>query len=150
MNKNWTRWISTSIYKHYDDRRDGIELYLEGTPRPKTQSVNRFELRIDGPAIAMITSGYFELFVEINLLVQTSKTETDPYKQVKNTGIGQIAFTAAIPIYKYGNGVDDNRTIQLGCLQLDSEIITTPFLATPEGLLYTTIEGTYKMYLEEQ
>ncbi len=154
VNANWSRWIHSSISKHFDDNRGGVALYIEGAVRLNPEPEPRFELRVDGPYYQEVSAGVWFINVEINLLIFAQRDDTQFYLMQTLEGKGAAIFADAIPVMKYGNGPDDNRTSMLGCLVLRSngrdEIITSRFgLIDPtRRVSQSTVEGHYQMQLK--
>jgi len=128
MNKHWPRWIFSSICDHFSTQSD-IELYqdhsrgdakypllIEGQNFDTNRVKHFLELRVDGPVIAEISKDWFHIGLEINILVQSTMTDTDFHNIHEMVGVVAASFTA-INLYKYGNGDDDDDSY-FGCLKL--------------------------------
>lgn len=146
------RWVAASINKHFSDRKRGYFCYIEGQDRVDLRQ-DRFEVRYDGPYIQETSKNYFQVNVEINVLVTTIKDQIDGYKDKKMVGVAAAAFTNEIPVYKFGDtvGVDDSSLV--GCLVLKTsgreQIIISNFgLIQPSAnIIQSTVEGHYQMTL---
>ena len=153
INQNWTRWIIASIQNYFNVNRQGITLFVEGTPRDTREEKDFMELRIDGPHYTELSKDYWLLKLDVNILFQSTQDEHDFHRIHKNMGKILTIFTD-IPIYKYGDGVDDDDSL-LGCLQLiqdaqGREPILAPLLGQikPEvPIMQGMIEGHFKMNL---
>jgi len=118
MNPHWPRWIFASISKFFADRL--TPLYIEGQFRqPGVKDL--YELRIDGPYCTEESHNYWRLYVEVSVLVQSTMDATDYHRIHKSCGLAAAVFTA-IPLYKFGDGVDDDPDEQWGCLQLAQDV----------------------------
>lgn len=163
----WARWIKASVAKHFDDKRQGVRLLVEGEHREIDEDHvgDIFELRMDGPNIKQFGVKYqFYLDAEINLLVGSSVRENDAYHFDKLRGIGVAIFTTCIPVYRYGNNKDiddvaydpviDTGTL-LGNLMIKHDsagrnwIEDHPFgqIRPDVAIQQATIEGHYRMEL---
>ena len=153
-NANWVRWIVSSIQQYFETNKQGIELFFEGTPRETKDEKDFAEVRIDGPHITEISKNYFLLKVDVNILVQSTMDEEDFHRIHTNVG-KLVSVMTNIPIYKYGDGVDDDDSL-LGCLRLVQDAQgREPILVARLGQIEPTtpieqvdIEGHYKMHLE--
>lgn len=116
MNQNWPRWIFASIHKHFLAERQGLTLFVEGLNHVEDQS-DYLELRVDGPYFRELTKDNFKIELEINVLIASSRTESDFHKIHRDCGIVVTAFNKTIKIFKLGNGVEDDQSL-LGCLQM--------------------------------
>lgn len=115
------RWIIASISKHFDDRKGSIDLFIEGQIRDTSDLKDFAELRIDGPYITEVSNGFYRIYVEINVLVQSSFDQQN-YHRIYNT-VGKIVtiFEKTISIFKYGTGSNDDDSLLL-CLNLLGDI----------------------------
>jgi len=150
-NVNWPRWVFASVCKHFDDNKSSLTLFIEGQHR-KTRTLKDFaELRVDGPYLTEVSKGVWKLFIEVNVLLQSAMDDTSFHRIHTNAGIIVAAFTG-IPVYKYGDGVDDDKSL-LGCLQIVSDargkerIQVSHFgrIDTGTPLMQATVEGHYEI-----
>jgi hypothetical protein len=154
INKNWARWIISSIQKYVNDNRQGISLFVEGTPRNTRTLKDFMELRIDGPSFTEISKNYWLAVLDINIFVQSTQDETNFHRIYTNIGTVSSILTDML-IYKYGSGVDDDDSL-LGCLQLVQDAqgrkpIQVAFLGKikPEvPIVQAIVEGNFKMNLD--
>jgi len=155
MMRHWPRWILASIQKHFDDRRDGLKLFVEGTYRNTSEDANFIELRVDGPSLTEISKDWWKIYVEVNILVQATMSDTDFHKIYTDVGTVLAAFTN-IELFKYGTESYDNGS-QFGCLRLLSDargkqpvrIYNFGQVETSIPLMQSTLEGHYVTNLEE-
>lgn len=155
MNLNWHRWCYSSIAKHMENNRQGVNLFIEGEERDTSDLENHAELRIDGPDYLNPSKGTHHLDYEINVLVSVNMSEEDAYLIHRNLGIFQAAFTDKIDVFKYGTGPDDNQAL-LGCLIIQdydhNHKIKTAFFGQIEPrtrVLQATVEALYRLTIEE-
>jgi hypothetical protein len=110
------RWVVASVHKHFDANRDNVVLYLEGQDRtPTNEMTEHFELRVDGPHQDQQTQSEWIFYVEVSLLITSHKDRKDSHKMQRLLGIALEAMQTCIPVYKYGDGPDDDKS-QLGVL----------------------------------
>ena len=151
--KNWPRWIISSIIEHFRLRRQGLPFFVEGTHRDDIKDADGIELRIDGPNITEENKNYFYLDCEINILISSIINDINFYRIHEDVGIVSAAFTD-IQVFKYGEGIDDDQSL-LGCMKLkqssgDKDKIQVNHFGqiSPEiKLLQATIEGHYRLIL---
>jgi len=149
--KHIPRWILASVSKHFDARRESLDMFIEGQHRDTQDKKNFIELRVDGPYFTELSKGYWRIYSEINVLVQSAMDDQNFHTIWTNIGIVAAAFTS-IPVYKYGNGPDDDGSL-FGCMNLISEargkerIQVSYFgkIAPSAELQQATVEGHYEM-----
>lgn len=152
---DWVRWCYASINKHFDDRRNGYELYIEGDERIQ-EDLNEFaELRIDGPFIFIPQKGLYFIDIEINVLCQTHNDPRRFYKPQRIVGTFARAFENLIRVEKLGDGpFDDGSLIDCFHLQRDVregvEINYYGIIRQDMRLMQTTIEGHYRLEIWSQ
>jgi hypothetical protein len=136
------RWIYASMTQHFDDNRSTLKLVLEENPRPD----NSFEIRMDGPDFIQLSGDYYNVDVDINVLVQTLRTDQDFHAIHRNVGIIVEAFTNTINIYKYGLETGDDDT-SWACATRQSKVLVTHFgQVDKETHLYqATVEAIYQI-----
>lgn len=153
-NKNWPRWTFASVCKHFDDRRNGLPLFIEGQHRATSELKDYLELRMDGPTLREVSKGCWLLRIEINILVSSAFDEENYHRIHQNVGIVQTAFTS-IPVFKYGDGPDDDQSY-VGCYILQQNLASRDFLELNHfgridisiPLCQATVEGHYIMTLD--
>jgi hypothetical protein len=152
IDENWTRWILASTSVYFDGAVD-LPMFLEGQERDTKDLKDFFEFRIDGPWYTERTKNDWRVYVEINLLVQSTMKVKDFHSHAKNLGKVAAAFQS-IQIFRCGNGPLDDDSL-LGCLQLiqndrkRERVVTAnfgqiePHVKVQQG----TIEGHFEMFL---
>lgn len=154
VNPNWERWIFASISKHFDDRRQGVMLLIEGQKQNTPSPQDIFELRVDGPDFTEQSRDEWYISIEVGVLVSATNDNKDYHRIHKLCGIITQAFTD-IPVYRFGDGPDDDGSL-LGCLVLQQDgsrnaIQVTPFgkrdVATP--IMQSSVEGKFAMTLTQ-
>jgi len=152
-NKNWARWSFASVSKHFDDNRQGLKLFIEGTHRDTREEKDYLEFRMDGPTLREVSKGCWILRIEVNILVSAAFDEKDFHRIHTNSGIAQAAFVP-IPVFKFGSTVDDDDSF-LGCYRLLQDKSTRDFLELNHfgridhkiPLVQSTVEGHFEMTL---
>lgn len=149
IDKNWPRWVSSSIAKSFVNTLSPKYVYVEDAKRPTNENLDRFELRGNSPEIEELQKDYFSIKTYINLLVQVAKDASDVYKLDRFIGEGRLAFKNGIEVFKLGNGPDDDGS-SLGCIQLISPITVSVFgqVDPTTSVLRATLESDYQMFLE--
>lgn len=145
-NANWMRWSFASFAKHFDTNKQTVNLYIEHTDRATADLRDFAEFRMDGPRMRELSSGFWQLEVTINILVQSTMDDADAYKLFRTIGVMCAAFTDSVNVYKYG---DDSSLVT--CFQLAKE----PLRINNFGIIdettrkqQATIEGRYRAELK--
>jgi hypothetical protein len=152
MQADWVRWCYTSINKHFDDRKEQYDLYIEGDERVFQDEAEFAELRIDGPNIFIPQKNLYYLDIQVNLLCQTHIDPREHYRGQIMVGTFMRAFRNTIPVYKYGDGPLDDGSL-LGCLHLQRdrrekiEVSYFGVIKTDIRMTQTTVEGHYRLEL---
>lgn len=151
---NWPRWLFASVSKHFLDRRGDLAFYIEGQERTVPAPSELLEFRMDGPYETEINKNYWKLFIEVSILIQSTKDGADFHKIHRHCGQVAAAFTS-IPVYKYGDGVDDDQSM-FGCLTLVQDIGKRERIqinhfgqiAPDVQLMQSSVEGHFEMFLD--
>lgn len=151
--KNIKRWVVASIIKRLKELTEGIALYVEGTDLNTSKLDRHFELRIDGPYSKPLTKDSYRHYVEINILVNSTRAEDDFYERHNLQGIAAQMLNGDICVYKTGNqdkNPDDDGTYY-GVLQLipSEQIKVSDFgRINPTTEVYQAVaEAHYEMYI---
>lgn len=144
MNENWTRWIKSSVAKHFDSNVSGITMFVAGSIRPSSED-DHFDLRINGPDYDEVSAEYYFVDVGINALVSCIKSN-DLYKPDELKGKVLQGFTDVIEVHEWQDG-----DAYLTCLRKTGPILIDDFFPVEEGsnVLQSTIECHYMAELEE-
>jgi len=156
LNQNLTRWIIASISKHFEDRKQSLTVFIEGQIRKTRELLDFLELRIDGPNQTELSKGFWQVYVEINVLVQSAQNAANYHRIYNSVGIAVAAFTQSISILKLGTAVGDDGSL-VGCLNLQGDkearerIQISHFgQVEPEtGIFQSSVEGHYVATLRE-
>jgi len=160
IDKNWSRWIFASVSNHFNNRKEDLPLFIEGQHRDTREdqkepgTVNEFlELRMDGPKLTETSKDDWNLYFEINILVQVTMDDFNATRIHRNVGIVAAAFTD-IGIFKVGKTDDDDGSL-LECLRLIQDkrrreaIVVSHFgqIEPKTKLIHATVEGHYEVDL---
>lgn len=151
INPNWSRWIFASLIDHFSSMKQNTNFFVEGEDRdPKISDFA--ELRLDGPYFNELNVDFWTIDINVAIIIQTVRNDEDIFKLQRFIGIYVQPFTTDIPIYKYGEGSDDDQSL-LGCLKLATnpgekirvDVFNQIKAATPVG--QASIEAHYNMSL---
>lgn len=152
-NESWPRWLKASIYKHFDTRKGSYHLSFEGlNPRGTTELPSWAELRVDGPYCQELSKDYWNLYVEINVLISAQKNPDNLYAWDTMLGKFLSAFESSINVYKKGSGVVDDDSL-VGCLAMlvgtRQQLQVSQFgqIEPDSNLQQAVIEAHYQMNL---
>ena len=156
LSKDLPRWIVASVSQHFEDRRQGIFMFIEGQLRRTSDLKDFIELRIDGPHYTELSKGFWRVYIEINVLIQSAQDKIDRYRIYKSAGVVASAFEQTISIFKFGDEVGDDDSL-VGCLKLlgDKEARERVQIShfgqiEPEtGIFQSTVEAHYVVELHE-
>jgi len=158
MNKNWPRWIFASVSKFFIDKMaiENLPMFIEGQHRDLDPTLQDYcELRIDGPNTTEVARNQWHLYMEVNVLISSIMNDSDYHRIHTSAGVVGNAFECSIPVYKYGNTVDDDDSL-IGCLSLQQDrkkrerIQISHFgqVAPNTKLLQASVEGHFIINLE--
>lgn len=123
MDKNLARWIFQSVASHFDSVANGISLpyFVEGIDERSNDVMreDHVELRVTGPTLKEVSKGYFNVDLVINFLFTKNMdiANADAFDLIQWTGVFAEPMLEPIPIYKKGDGVEDDDTL-VGCIQV--------------------------------
>lgn len=153
VKKNMSRWLRASVYDHFGTILESdIHFYVEGDTDDNRDFTDYVECRVDGPIFKEWSHGYFDISCEINCLVNSVVNDNNLYGIDINVGLVEVAFSRSIPIYRYGDGDDDDQTL-LGCLKLIDDrrngldVFHLGKMLIEAPIMRATVEGHYKMDL---
>lgn len=161
-NANWTRWIFASLatYLKQVARDNDLAVMVEGLDERSTEfmhACDRVEIRITGPFIRELSHNYWELKVDVNVLVSSRFDGPDTrnrYTFAQIAGIFQAAMEAVIAIYRYGNQPGDDETL-VGCLSTLTgrrdavKVFHFGQVNSTDGLRQSMIDAKYVMELSD-
>jgi hypothetical protein len=155
INQHWARWCFASAASHFQDNVAALDpsfyFYVEGMKRDTRTRGTFCEFRLDGPRITQGPNNCFEIYGEVNILVQATLDESDTQLIQRSVGTVTAAFSD-ISVYKYGDGPDDDDSF-LFCWQLQNnarsrdrvEVAQFGIIAPDLHLTQATVEGHYKV-----
>jgi hypothetical protein len=162
---NWPRWIFATITGDIENRLavTGKQVHITGLPfiPPDPDKVTRddaldfYEVRMDGPHFEERSKGYWRVYVEISILIQSQIDDEsgDFHRFYRDIGYAQQALVEAFCVYRYGDGPEDDES-QVGCLKLMRDFRRNRLEAKnfgqtgpQERLMQATVEGHYEMFL---
>lgn len=152
LEEHLPRWIAASVVVHMTTLIANIKVFVEETERDTFDNSEWVEIRFDGPHTTKWGPSFFKVEVDINLLISTSKDETDIYKHSRNIGLARKAMQQCIPVFRYGDGVDDTGE-QIGILSLrqdlDRRLRVNRWGEVDKDLrlIQASVDGTYQMEL---
>ncbi len=152
MNELWTKWIILSVSSYVTTFFGSDYVWVQDNDKPTVLPPNRFELRYLGPDITCQTRNTFEFNLKLNCQIITAKQSSSIEQHLLRIGKAQKMLAKCITVYKLGSDlVIDDRT-QLNSLQLNSDIMTTPFgtIDPVSSIVRSTVEASYKMTFEVQ
>jgi len=126
MDENLARWIFASVAKHFSTVASGLSLpyFVEGIDErdDTTQRVDHVECRVTGPSIKEVSRNWYKVEVGINFLMtkQMAIAGADAYDIVRWTGTFANAMLEPVPVYKYGPGTGDDKSL-IGCLVIKKD-----------------------------
>ncbi len=152
--ENLPRWILASVSKHFDDRRSGLTMFIEGQWRNTRELKDFLELRIDGPQYFENSKEDWTLESEVNVLVSSTFDENNYHRLHTNAGIVVKAFTDIL-VYRYGNGIEDDQSF-VGCMKIQHRARTTDniqvryfgMLNSDEPIQQATVTASYRLELQ--
>lgn len=144
-----------SIYEWIKQNSPDIAfVYYEGQERKTAQYSAWFEVRVDGPMARESSKDNWFLETECNVLVSASVERDISLPSKMNGAIGKV-LDSSIPIYKMGDGPDDNPSVSIGCLTVDTRsekdgIIIKRFgqIEPKVKLIQASVEVRYWMRLD--
>ena len=117
--QHWPRWIKASLSEHFDNASGSVVLFVEAMFREEQDEQELVELRVDGPYLTELSKGYWKVFCEVSLMLQTAMND-DLYREDRIVGTMTKACSAGIQVFRYGpDAVDDNSS--LGCFHVVSD-----------------------------
>jgi hypothetical protein len=119
LDQNWARWIVASVAVYFKAIADTIPINfkISGIDECEIPNRNYAELTVTGPFIQQLSKNFYQLTVEVNVLLTNLMLETSDngYNIQTWCGIFQKAMDGPITVYKKGNLVGDTGT-SIGCL----------------------------------
>lgn len=147
--KHWPRWVTASLAKYFSSLPRGTMAFRFEFELNKDEDIEQISLmnvNIEGPVFQNPSKGYWIIRVTPSILVQTL-VKDNMYAHSVDVGLVTDMFDGCIPLYKYGDGADDDSS-QFGTLvrgRDTSGIIITKFGRLDEDvpLAFSRVEGDY-------
>lgn len=154
VNANWSRWTLASVSKHFSTI--SLPLYIEGQHRLANAPKDFIELRVDGPYFTEYTKGYWRLYIEVGILVQSTLDAKDYHRLHRNLGLVANKFVD-IDAFKLGDDVLIDTQEWFACLSLIQDeskrerIQTNNFgiIEASTALMQGSVEGHYEAWIKE-
>lgn len=149
-NPNWARWTYSSFAQYFTTAIAPFPLFIEGQDRRTNDKTDYAELRIDGPFMKECSKGYWELVIEISILVVGYINETDLWKQSRNCGLVSSTFQA-VSMKNFGNA---DPPMDIGCYEIFTDgrdrILISNFgqINADSQMLQSTVDAKYRMTLQ--
>jgi hypothetical protein len=117
MNTTTDKWIMASITKHFADiaSAKGIKFVTEDEDYDPEKLTNWVVLRVVGPTFKELNKGYYEISVEVDLLINMQHNPSNIYNVHEVAGYFE-AGCDNIVVYEF---IVDDDDIYLFCLPLD-------------------------------
>lgn len=154
LDPNLPRWLYASVSKFMKENTGNTITFFEGTDRDDDPK-DGVEFRMDGPRYSELSRGYWNVWIAVNFLVSHTLNNREFHKIHTTAGVLTSALDNAIPVFKFGNGPNDNPLEKIGCLTVIHDKfnrIQVNHLGQVEKdlrLQQATIEARYEMYLQE-
>lgn len=148
---NVKRWIKASLVQLLQNNSGGVTLFIEGDTRPRpTQS--HFELRVDGPYSKPLAGGQYKFKIEVNILINMTRDESNFYAHENLQGIASQLLNQNFCVYRIGNKnkvADDDGSLFGTMLLIPMEEIRISEFGKidPNTEVYqSVVEAHYEMY----
>jgi hypothetical protein len=152
---NLARWTFSSIAAYFEPVSAGLLLpyYVEGVDErfEDIVRVSRTELRITGPFIRERGPRDYRVDVTVNILLtqQMAIAGAGGYSIVDWAGRFQRVMLGTLPVYKFGDGVDDDGSL-VGCLRVagsasDVRVFHFGQISTTDRLRQSEVDAEYIM-----
>ena len=158
MDTNLARWIQASLAVYFEPVAAGLNLpfFVEGVDERETDvmEVEHCELRVNGPFIREVSKDYWRVHIDINVMLtdyMRMSTE-DAYDINRWGGEFLVAMMENIPIYRFGDGADDDGSL-VGCLTQrtgfsePARLIHFGQVSREERIRQAVVDGRFEMYL---
>lgn len=154
---NLARWIWASVSKSFDDRKGSMLMFFEGDDRNTAKDKDFTEFRMDGPRSRNPSHNYSIHDIFVNILITSTMDSRTTHRYWSLLGQVAALFIPCIKVMKYGEGPDDDPTVQIGILQLKADGVRGQQLTTATfgqvdptvRVQQATIEGQYTMEISE-
>ena len=156
-NPNWARWLFASVatYLKQVAEEENVSVMVEGLDERSTpfmEASDRVEIRITGPFTREPSRNYYQLRLDVNVLISSRFDGPDKnrYAFTQLAGLFHEAMDGAIAIYKFGNQPGDDETF-VGCLSPLSgrndavRVLHFGQINATDGLRQSMVDARYAM-----
>jgi hypothetical protein len=128
-NKDWPRWIFASLAAYFEQVAESqhLPVFVETRDICSKDFINagdRVEVRITGPFVRELSKGFYQVFVDINvLLISRLDPRKNSYDLMKYAGVFQEAMGFPVRVFNYGREPGDyvegdpSTLFSIGCLE---------------------------------
>jgi hypothetical protein len=161
-NANWARWIFASMatYLKQIAVAQQLPVMVEGLDERTSQFMeasDRVEIRITGPFTRELSRNYYELRIDVNVLISNRFDGPDKnrYTFARLAGVFHEAMDGAIAVYKYGDQLGDDETALVGCLSPLSgrneavRVFHFGQVNTTDGFTQSMVDARYVMHIND-
>ena len=138
-------------------RLTNADVFVEGQDRSSSTRNSHFEIRLDGPYTDPCGSrGEYRSYVEVNILVSSTRDESDIYRVDNMKGVAAEALNKDFCIYKVGNvgknEQDDESLVGIMKLLPVERIKVSDFgmIDSNTEVYQAVAEAHYEMYFQHQ
>jgi hypothetical protein len=154
--KNLPRWVFSSLASHFKTIADNnsIPFFVEGIDERESEDMRQshVEFRITGPMVKEVSKEYYTVEVVVNALFTSlmELTGVNAYQIVNWCGVFAEEMHKPLPIYKYGDGPDDDGSL-VGCLRVKKDakdaVRVWHFgqISTVDRVRQSEVDATYEM-----
>jgi hypothetical protein len=131
-------------------KQSEVDFFIEGQVRANEQSPVSMEVRLDGPDYKEVSKGCFKVHVSVNHIITVLVDEQDLYVYDKVMGLAQAMYENCIPVFKYGDGPDDDNSGLFELIRVD-KLRTIQYGQVNEKtrLLQGSVTGEYFGFIKE-
>jgi hypothetical protein len=157
-NPHWARWIFASVatYLKQVAEEQQVPALVEGLDTRTNEfmeATDRVEIRITGPFTRELSRGYFDVRLEVNVMISSrfDGPEKNRYTFTDIAGAFHQAMDGAIAVYKFGNQPGDDEHALVGCLSPMSgrndavRVLHFGQVNTTDGLRQSMVDARYAM-----
>jgi hypothetical protein len=143
VDPNLVRWLVSSILLYFGNGIT-IPVFNEGHNRRTDDLKDYCEVRYTGPRIIELSHRYWDIQLDVDVLVVNKTNDKDLYTLERNVGQVLSLFNTDIAVMKYG----DDPNIQVGCFRC-GPVTVNHFgeIKHPHRLRQASLEATYQLNL---
>ena len=158
MSPHLPRWMFSSLSEHFRVLAATIPLrfHVEGVDEDEALDFQSDSIlfRMDGPIAYQSTSSeeWYKVEIQILLTDLVALTNDNAYDIYTWVGVFQgDMLNNTLPIYRYGNGVDDDDSL-IGCLQPDTSVTNNVRVASyglidkDQRVKQVSVNGKFVLY----